>query len=247
MAESGKVTQARIGLEKLNLHHPDEALIHFGIAVTYTLEENYQKAKYYLLRAIEINPFYADAHFNLGALYQLELNLYGSIIHYQKVCEFSNSIELVNKVKSILTSYEDILKQKDGIDLNSYLKNQETFMVAFTEMEQKNWKKAIEIFQKVLEVKPNHLASLGNIGLCYGQLTEYTKAITYLDMPLEIDHEYTPAITNKAIYSTLQDGETLPEGKKIVEQDTLKPCSTLSGPSGLPWVYLGMRQSPGNG
>ena len=80
-------------------------------------------------------------------------------------------------------------------------------------MKQKNWKLSIESFQKVLEVVPNHLSSMGNIGLCYGQLTEYTKAITYLNRALEIDHEYEPAITNKTLYSTLQDGETLPECK----------------------------------
>ncbi len=213
LAESGKVTQARIGLEKLNDRYPNEALIHFGIAVTYSFQENHQKAKSYLLKAIEIDPLYAEAHFNLALLYQLELNLYGAIIHFRKVYEVSESIELAEKAEDILTNYEDILIKKDGMDLNSYMKNQETFFLGFTEMEQNNWKKAIEAFQKVLEVKPNHLSSMGNIGLCYGQLTEYSKAITYLDMALEIDHEYEPAISNKAIFSTLLDGEPLPKGK----------------------------------
>lgn len=216
LAELGRPRQARKELEKLNNLYPDNELIYFAIGVTHFFQKNNQKAESCFKRAIEISPSYAEAHFNLGALYKLELDLYKSITHFQKVCEFSDDTDLVMKAKSILASYEDVIKESDGTDLNTFLKTHETFTRAFAELEQKNWKQAIETFKKVLTIIPDHLASLGNIGMCYGQLTQYTKAITYLDRALEIDPEYEPAINNKTQFSVLQDGETLPEGETVV-------------------------------
>ncbi|MCK5132794.1 MAG: tetratricopeptide repeat protein [Candidatus Sabulitectum sp.] len=216
LAESGRPRRARRKLEHLNNIYPDNELIYFAIGVTHAFQKNNQKAEHCFKRAIEISPSYAEAHFNLGALYKLELELYKSVIHFQKVCELSDDAELVEKAEEVLTSYENTFKKSDGTDLNTFLETHETFTLAFAELEQKNWKQAIETFKKVLGTVPNHLASLGNIGMCYGQLTQYTKAITYLDRALEIDPEYGPAINNKAQYSVLQDGDTLPEAETVV-------------------------------
>ncbi|MCD4708645.1 MAG: tetratricopeptide repeat protein [Candidatus Sabulitectum sp.] len=216
LAESGRPRQARKELEKLNNLYPDNELIYFAIGVTHFFQKNNQKAESCFKRAIEISPSYAEAHFNLGALYKLELELYKSVIHFQKVCEFSDDTDLVMKTKSILASYEDVIKESDGTDLNTFLKTHETFTRAFAELEQKNWEQAIETFKKVLRIIPDHLASLGNIGMCYGRLAQYTKAITYLDRALEIDPEYEPAINNKTQFSVLQDGDPPPEAETVV-------------------------------
>ncbi|MEA3267337.1 MAG: tetratricopeptide repeat protein [Candidatus Fermentibacteria bacterium] len=216
LAESGKPGKARKELEKLNRLHPDNELIHFGIGVTHFFQENYQKAEACLKRAIEIDPEYTEAHFNLGALYKIDLDLYKSVIHFQKVVEIHDNADLVKKAKTILTAYENTVKESDGTDLKTFMRNHETFMLAFAEMNQKNWKRAIEMFNQVLLIIPNHLSSLGNIGMCYGQLAQYTKAITYLDRALEIDPEYEPAINNKAQYSVLKDGEAPPEAETVV-------------------------------
>lgn len=216
LAESGRPWRARRRLEKLNNIYPDNELIYFAIGVTYFFQRNNKKAEHCFKRAIEIDPEYSEAHFNLGALYKLELGLYKSVIHFRKVCEFSDDTELVKKAERILAAYENTLKESDGTGLNTFLKAHETFTLAFAELEQKNWKLAIETFKKVLGIVPDHLASLGNIGMSYGQLAQYTKAITYLDRALEIDPEYEPAIINKAQYSFLQDGETPPEAETVV-------------------------------
>jgi tetratricopeptide (TPR) repeat protein len=216
LAESGKPLRERKTLEKLSKILPDNELIHFAIGVTHFFQKNNKKAELCFQRAIEICPSYAEAHFNLGALYKVELELYKSVIHFQKVCELSDDADLVKKATEVLTAYENTVKVSDGTDLNSFLKAHEAFTLAFAELEQKNWKQAIEAFEEVLRIVPNHLASLGNIGMCYGQLAQHTKALTYLDRALEIDPEYGPAINNKAHYSVLQDGEMPPEAETVV-------------------------------
>lgn len=216
LAESGRPWKAREKLEKLDKINPDNELIYFAIGVTHSFQKNYPKAEHCFKRAIEIDPSYVEAHFNLGAIYQIDLDLYKSVIHFQKVCKLSDDAELVKKAKDILAVYENNVKESDGTNLKTFMKGHETFMLAFGEMKQKNWKRAIETFNKVLRIVPNHLSSLGNIGMCYGQLAQYTKAITYLDRALEIDPEYEPAINNKAHYSVLKDGETPPEAETVV-------------------------------
>lgn len=216
LAESGRPRRAGKALEKLNKIYPDNELIYFAMGVTHYLQKNNRKAEDCFKRAIEIDPEYSEAHFNLGALYKVELELYKSVIHFQKVCELSDDAELVNNAREVLTAYENTVKESDGTDLKTFMRAHEMFTLAFAEMQQKNWKQAIETFEKVLRIVPDHLASTGNIGMCYGQLAQYTKAITYLDRALEIDPEYEPAIGNKALYSILHDGESPPEAEIVV-------------------------------
>ena len=142
--------------------------------------------------------------------------MYKSVVHFKKVCKLNTDAKLVKNAKEILTAYENIVKETDGTDLNTYMRCHETFMFAFDEMKQNNWELAIEAFNKVLKIVPDHLSSLGNLGICYGQLAQYTKAITYLDRALEVDPEYEPAIDNKAHYSVLTDGEAPPAAKAVV-------------------------------
>ncbi|MCD6589415.1 MAG: tetratricopeptide repeat protein [Candidatus Fermentibacteraceae bacterium] len=216
LAEFGRPWKARKKLEKLNKINPDNELIYFAIGVTHFFQKDYQKAEGCFKRAIEIDPAYTEAHFNLGALYKINLDLYKSVVHFQKVVKIRNDTDLVKKAKKILTAYENTVKESDGTNLKTFMRAHETFMLAFAEMEQKSWKRAIETFNQVLRIVPNHLSSLGNIGMCYGQLAQYTKAITYLDRALEIDPEYEPAINNRAHYSVLKDGEAPPEAETVV-------------------------------
>ncbi len=137
-------------LKKLNHRYPGNELIYFSIGLTYALQEEHKKAEFYYMRAIDIDPLYAEALFNLGVLHKRKLDLYKSVIYFQKVCECSDDAELVGEAQRILNVYENIVIESDGTDLTSYLKNHETFTHAFTKMKQKNWKLAIESFQKVL-------------------------------------------------------------------------------------------------
>ena len=216
LAESGEPLQARRKLERLKSIYPDNELIYFAIGVTHSLQQNYPDAEHCYKRAIEIDPSYPEAHFNLGVLYKIDLEFYKSVIHFQKAVEFSDDAELIKHAESVLAVCEDTVKETNGTDLNTFMKAHEIFNLAFAEMEQKNWKLAIDTFNKALQIVPNHLSTLGNIGMCYGQLAQYTKAITYLDRALEIDPEYEPAINNRAHYSALHDGEAPPEFETFV-------------------------------
>ncbi|MFC2149690.1 tetratricopeptide repeat protein [Candidatus Auribacterota bacterium] len=52
--------------------------------------------------------------------------------------------------------------------------------------EQKNYKKSIECWKKVLESEPDDATAYNNIGVGYGQLGDYSKALSNLDKAIEV-------------------------------------------------------------
>lgn len=62
-------------------------------------------------------------------------------------------------------------------------------------------------------INANHPQSYGNMGICYGQLGQKALALEAFDKTLELDPDYEPALVNRAIVETLQEGEKLPSGE----------------------------------
>jgi tetratricopeptide (TPR) repeat protein len=59
--------------------------------------------------------------------------------------------------------------------------------------------------------------SYGNLGLFYAFLGKKQEALAAFDKALTIDPGYEPAITIRAIFMSLRDGEKMPTAIKIVE------------------------------
>ncbi|MFZ3138969.1 MAG: tetratricopeptide repeat protein [Thermodesulfovibrionales bacterium] len=79
-------------------------------------------------------------------------------------------------------------------------------------MESEKWKEAISCFKDCLNIVKGHYQSCGNMGLCYAKLGEKGEAIAALDMALEINPRYEPAIVNREMISSLKAGEEIPDG-----------------------------------
>ena len=72
----------------------------------------------------------------------------------------------------------------------------------------KNFKKAIEYFQKAISIKSAHLSPLNNIGICYENLRNYEKAIDYYEKAISIKPDYHFAINNMGVsYRKLENYE----------------------------------------
>jgi tetratricopeptide (TPR) repeat protein len=74
-------------------------------------------------------------------------------------------------------------------------------------------KQAISLFQQCTRYCPRHPQSYGNMGICYGKLGQKALALQALDMALELDPGYEPAIINRAVVESLKEGEKLPPDK----------------------------------
>ena len=52
------------------------------------------------------------------------------------------------------------------------------------------------IYEKILEVKPNHFLALGNLGIIFSQLKEFNKAVELFERTIEINPEYAQGYNN---------------------------------------------------
>jgi tetratricopeptide (TPR) repeat protein len=69
-----------------------------------------------------------------------------------------------------------------------------------------------------LSLNNNNAQTYGNLGLCHAFLGQRDKALAFFDQALEIDPAYAPAITNRDLVASLQEGEKFPDNQvKTVE------------------------------
>ena len=67
-------------------------------------------------------------------------------------------------------------------------------------MEEKYFKKAVELYEKAINISPDYAAAHSNLGLAYKKLNQYDKAIGSFKKAAEIDRKI-PAAKAKSIMS----------------------------------------------
>jgi len=92
----------------------------------------------------------------------------------------------------------------------------ELSQLAEKNFKEKNFKKAIEYYKKILTLQPKSYKTLSNIGDCYFYLKNYTTAIKYYKKAIRIKKDYANAYYNLGgCYIMLKN---LKEAKKIWEK-----------------------------
>lgn len=141
---------------------------------------------------------------------------HSQVISFQNVCEYTDPDSSIGRdARGILDSLGELIQKTDGISLDKHLEMQGVFQKAFSLMSKKQWKLAELGFLKMLKTVPNHVPSLGNLGLCYGHLGQFSKAISSFDRALAIDPDYEPAILNREQFLKFQEGDQVPEADMI--------------------------------
>ena len=210
MAERGKRREAEAIISKLLVTHPHIDMVQYGMGVICLMKNDYNNAIPYFNKAIQINPYFAEAWFNKAASHQKRLELREAIEAHQKVVELGDPTEqFVKHAKDIIQNFEKSLKRTSGLSLDDYFKSMDIFNEAYAAMEHKEWEKAIAGFRRVLTYDPRHVQSHGNIGICYGILGQKAEALKALDQALELDPNYEPAKVNRIAVVSLEEGEKL--------------------------------------
>lgn len=219
LCERGSFPKAHAILQKLLPEHPRNHYIHYGMGMYHALQGNDDEALSYLDRATDIFPYFIEAHFNKGQIFMNKLDIKRMLDVYQMVIEIGDpQDEVVKQAKDILQELEHHLQKGDNITLKAYIKGLEIFEQAFEAMNNKKWEQAITLFQECARYCPRHPQSYGNMGICYGKLGQKALALQSLDKALELDPIYEPAIINRVIVESLQEGERIsPDKIKTIE------------------------------
>lgn len=221
MIERRQIKEGKDILENLLKEHPGNHMVNYGVGVVYAFEEQYDEAIKYFTKATDIFPYFVEAYFNKGVAYQNKLDIKNVVKSFQEVVEIGDpENEMVKHAKDFIVGLENQIRKTNNINLEKYFEGLEKFEKAFLFMEQDEWLSAIKWFKECLAINSKHPQSYGNMGLCYAQLGQKTKALAAFDKALEIDPSYELAMVNKSIVESLEEGSML--SRKIESVDYYK-------------------------
>jgi superkiller protein 3 len=178
---------------KINPHYADA---YYNMGVVYGEERDYDQAIECYKKAIEIDQDYVNAYYNMGVAYQKQ-SYYGfeeeAIECYQKAVEidkdnadaYYNMGYAYQKIATDNIDEEEIEEEDD--DINKY-----PDIV-------KNLDKAIECYQKAVEIKKDYAKAYHNMGLAYKHKENYDKAIECYQKAVEIDQDFADAYYNMGL------------------------------------------------
>lgn len=210
MVESGNLGAGERILADLFTKHPDIHTVQYAMGTVCGLKGQYDEAIAYFDKAIEIFPYFVEAWFNKGTTHQKKLEVGEMIRAYQKVVELGDPADdFVRKAEDSIQWLEKQIHDDTGLSLEAYLRGMDKFDDAFAAMQNREWEKALTGFQEVVAVNPKHPQSYGNMGICYAYLGRKQEALAAFDKALELDPDYEPALLNRAVVVSLEEGEKL--------------------------------------
>lgn len=212
LVEKGNIEAGEKSLIDLINIYPNLHIVQYGMGTVLAMKGNYAESIVHFDKSLEIFPYFVEAWFNRGNSYKNLFNVGEAIKSFQKVIEFGDSQDDFVKTAEELVDYmEQSIFKDTGLSLDLYVKSMDDFNKAFRTMQNREYERAISEFQDVIKINKTNAQSYGNLGLCYAFLGQQEKAIAFLDQALIIDPNYEPAIQNRAIVSSLKNGEKLPD------------------------------------
>jgi tetratricopeptide (TPR) repeat protein len=176
------------------------------------LQDRFEEGIEFFKRAVHIFPYLTEAHFNMAMAYIKLGDIAGVVRGFREVIRVGGDKELVSEAKRRLDDLDKTVRELNGLNLDAFLNNSETFDKAFAALQNNEFVSAINLFKRVLATDPKHVQSWGNLGLAYAGMGEKDKALECLDKALELDPEYEIAAVNRIGIEKMRKGERL-EGK----------------------------------
>ncbi|MDQ1327932.1 MAG: Tetratricopeptide repeat protein [Candidatus Poribacteria bacterium] len=200
----GLYDQSVEALEKAIQFRPDEVEANRNLAITYYTMSNMDKAYEQMQKYVKLEPNNAEAHNNIGlilynkGIYETaveEFRTAKTLKPNEKQYAYNEGIALVKLGKNdeAVKAFKESSGFGEGEDIReSFIKEyeanrwRELYNQGHSMMEIGSTKKAIELFEQVLELKPNMLEAHVNLGFCYRQLGDNQKQIYHFEQALKL-------------------------------------------------------------
>ncbi|MBI9082272.1 MAG: hypothetical protein JEZ11_01660 [Desulfobacterales bacterium] len=218
LIESKKLKKAEQILSDLNITHPDYHMVHYGMGALCAFNGQEEKAITHFKEALKSFPYLTEAHYNLGIAYKKKFDIPNMVKYFRKAMDLSDPEDFIyHQAKEMLDSLEREIQKSYHTDLDTHIKAQEQFAVGVKLMVKGEYEKAIHAFRASERICSSLPALYGNIGLCHAYLGRKMPALAALDKALELDPTYEPAMVNKTIVESLEDGDTGGLDLQIIE------------------------------
>ncbi|USR90716.1 tetratricopeptide repeat protein [Phormidium yuhuli AB48] len=175
----GNFSQAKQLYGRVLEYDADQADALQGLGTLAYQHQDHSQAVTLLQRAIALNPNAASYHHNLGAVYQAQGQLAAATAAYRRAVELNANLEAPRKQLNQLLEH---LRQKD---VETW--KQEMFKLAQCFQEQENYRQAVFLYQKILEVDSQSAAAHYHLGrIAYHHHQSY-QAMVDLEKAVKLD------------------------------------------------------------
>jgi tetratricopeptide (TPR) repeat protein len=216
--ENGDWNGGKKILEKLKKKYGHHSHVYYGLGVLAAFDDKHDEAIQLFSKAAQIKPDFVEAYYNLGVAYQKQRKVPEMIEAYRQVVKIGETDSYaVNHAQDMLSRLEKQIQNSDGVNLDGYLNGYQVFEQGMKYMKSGNWDAAIAKFNDTIKITPNHPQSHGNLGICYASIGKIQLALESFDRAIELDPNYEPALLNRKIVESLQEGECLGKGVKTIE------------------------------
>lgn len=206
-AQRGRFQYAMDMLTDLLPEHPQHHDVAYGIGVIHALKREYEESIRWFDKAIAINPYRIETHYNKAVSHQKLLEIPNCVRSYQRVVEIGPSDDPeVAQARSFIETLASSIKRNQGISLDAYLRSGDKFNQAFELMERGDWRGALVGFRASAAINDRNAPCYGNMGICHGHLGHKAEALAALDRALEIDPDYQPAVSNRKLMEKMEEG-----------------------------------------
>lgn len=210
LLENGNLDAAEKETLRLQSLHPTYPTVNYVLGVCQIQRKDFDAATSSLETAVDGNPKFCEAYFNLSILYREKLLVHKSVACLKKVIEIDGPRGILGKqAQGEIDKLENIIQRSAGISADAYLRGSELFDDAQKYLGNGEYIKAISLFEQVVALNPNNVQSYGNMGLAHSALGNQKQALEYLEKALAIDPNYLPAKQNRKIIVELKEGERL--------------------------------------
>jgi len=210
LCEQGKTDAAWAQVTRLLRVHPENHSVCYAMGVLHGFRNEHQEAIEWFDKAIAIYPHFVEAHFNKAVSHQKQLQLAEAVSAYKKVVLLGDPSDVVPaRAKSFLNNMDSTIRRNNGVSLDTYLESEAIFDQAYALMEQGHWSAAALKFRASAAMVDRHAPTHGNLGLCLAGLGHKQQALEELDRALEIDSQYEPATSNRAVIEKMKEGVPL--------------------------------------
>lgn len=215
--EAGDILGAESEAEHLYQLHPNDHMVNYLKGVCLLERQRIEDAAYFFEKAVEINPNFCEAYYNLGMLHRKQIHMPQSIDCFRRIIEINGAQGAMGKLaKKELDWFENMLQTTSGQTTDEYLKANKLFDEAHACLATTQYQRAISLFKQVLTINPDHAPSFSNMALAHSAIGEQKLALQCLDQALIIDPTYEPAKQNRIAINQLKEGEKNPFKMKDV-------------------------------
>lgn len=216
--EKNRLGKAESNLTALFRTESDNYYVNYGLGALYAFKGENEKAIQHFRKAVDIFPYFVEAHYNLGVAYHKNIDIANCVESFQKVVQLDDPDSLlVRESRRLLASIEQMVLKSNKTDLDTFIRAENIFKKGVQLFETKKWEQAIDHFKESLLLTDSTPQPHGNIGICYAILGKKEEAIHCFDQALAIDPNYELALVNKMFVEKLGPGEVLDAPTRVVE------------------------------